>query len=404
MKKEKGITLISLVVTVVVLLILAAVSISALTDGNGIINQAQNAKKETAVADEKEVLNISYVLCLENNKSGTNITDEQLQKELEKNDRDTTVTANGDDLEVVFNDTKNKYMVYQDGYIEQIIEGLGNYMLNDGTYYDTLQQAIAAANNGDTIKIIYSVTETSPVTIDKNITIDTNRKTITFTDTEGTLSRITINEGKNVIIKGKGTLSAETNTILNYGNLETDDVTIKSQTNGHLYSSIVVLSPGQVLANDSNISGISCEGGAIATMNGGEFDYLAGYPSSAGGFVINGAVVKTISLIKGGTCTINGGNIEEILLSTDSGNIYLTIGNIDETVNNNNPQVENIEIVSGDLAGITTIINFYNGIIKGCAFSLEDEEGYKEVSITEYNVRSGYKAQTTADGTILVKQ
>lgn len=41
---EKGITLIALVVTIVVLLILAGVSISMLTGENGIINQATGAQ------------------------------------------------------------------------------------------------------------------------------------------------------------------------------------------------------------------------------------------------------------------------------------------------------------------------------------------------------------------------
>ena len=47
MKKEKGITLIALVVTIVVLIILAGVSISMLAGENGIITQAQNSKEET---------------------------------------------------------------------------------------------------------------------------------------------------------------------------------------------------------------------------------------------------------------------------------------------------------------------------------------------------------------------
>ena len=42
-EKNKGITLIALVVTIVVLLILAGVSISMLTGENGIITQAQEA-------------------------------------------------------------------------------------------------------------------------------------------------------------------------------------------------------------------------------------------------------------------------------------------------------------------------------------------------------------------------
>ena len=47
LKNEIGITLIALVVTIVVLLILAGVSISMLTGENGIITQAQYAKEET---------------------------------------------------------------------------------------------------------------------------------------------------------------------------------------------------------------------------------------------------------------------------------------------------------------------------------------------------------------------
>ena len=47
LNKENGITLIALVVTIVVLLILAGVSISMLTGENGIITQAQNSKEET---------------------------------------------------------------------------------------------------------------------------------------------------------------------------------------------------------------------------------------------------------------------------------------------------------------------------------------------------------------------
>ena len=41
---KKGITLISLVVTIIVLLILAGISISMLTGQNGILNRAQEAK------------------------------------------------------------------------------------------------------------------------------------------------------------------------------------------------------------------------------------------------------------------------------------------------------------------------------------------------------------------------
>ena len=53
-RKEQGITLIALVITIIVLLILAGVTISMLTGENGILSQAQRAKEETEKAAKEE--------------------------------------------------------------------------------------------------------------------------------------------------------------------------------------------------------------------------------------------------------------------------------------------------------------------------------------------------------------
>ena len=58
---ERGITLISLVVTIIVLLILAGVSIAMLTGENGILTQAKKAKEETQIGSEKEGLSLSVM-------------------------------------------------------------------------------------------------------------------------------------------------------------------------------------------------------------------------------------------------------------------------------------------------------------------------------------------------------
>ena len=58
MLNNKGITLIALVITIIVLLILAGVSIAMLTGQNGILNQATNAKTETANAEAEERINM----------------------------------------------------------------------------------------------------------------------------------------------------------------------------------------------------------------------------------------------------------------------------------------------------------------------------------------------------------
>lgn len=58
-KKEKGITLVALVVTIIVLLILAGVAISLTIGQNGIFTRAQNATErwEKASTNEAEQMN-----------------------------------------------------------------------------------------------------------------------------------------------------------------------------------------------------------------------------------------------------------------------------------------------------------------------------------------------------------
>ena len=54
LRRNKGITLIALVVTIIVLLILAGISIAMLTGQNGILNRAAEAKEKTRAAQEDE--------------------------------------------------------------------------------------------------------------------------------------------------------------------------------------------------------------------------------------------------------------------------------------------------------------------------------------------------------------
>lgn len=58
MKKEKGITLIALIITIIVLLILAGISIAMLTGENGLITRANESKFKTQIAEMKEELEL----------------------------------------------------------------------------------------------------------------------------------------------------------------------------------------------------------------------------------------------------------------------------------------------------------------------------------------------------------
>ena len=58
-KQEKGITLIALVVTIVVLLILAGVSISLVLNNNGVISKAKDAKYSTEKGQAQDEVNLA---------------------------------------------------------------------------------------------------------------------------------------------------------------------------------------------------------------------------------------------------------------------------------------------------------------------------------------------------------
>ena len=118
-RKQQGITLIALVVTIIVLMILAGISIGTLTGDNGLISQAQKGKEETEIAEEKEVLNICTVNAAKNNIYG-NIEKEELQKELdlETGKENTEVTDIGEEFEVYFKNSNRYYFVDKDGIVE----------------------------------------------------------------------------------------------------------------------------------------------------------------------------------------------------------------------------------------------------------------------------------------------
>ena len=104
-KKEKGITLIALVVTIIVLLILAGISIGAITGDNGIINQAKNAKDDTQRSQWEEQIDVAIIDAESKNKNPT--------------------------MEDVIEELKNKNVIDKDN---QVNEETGAITTNDPTY------------------------------------------------------------------------------------------------------------------------------------------------------------------------------------------------------------------------------------------------------------------------------
>ena len=116
-KTQKGITLIALVVTIVVLVILAGVSINIVFSNGGILDKAKSAEKRSTIAKEKEIVEMAY-LAVSIDKVGEKITSEYLQAEIENmvgaNKTVTTLDENGYIL-VKFLETGNEYNINEMG-------------------------------------------------------------------------------------------------------------------------------------------------------------------------------------------------------------------------------------------------------------------------------------------------
>ena len=120
-KDQKGITLLVLVITIIILLILAGITINAITGDNGIIGNAGRAKEEAEIANEKEILEKATVQAMGNNKYG-NIEEAELQGELDKETGEgkTEATDIGDEFEVLFAESNRYYTVDKDGNVGDV--------------------------------------------------------------------------------------------------------------------------------------------------------------------------------------------------------------------------------------------------------------------------------------------
>ena len=116
--KKSGITLIALVVTIIVLLILAGISIMMLSGNNGILQRSSDAKEETIIGQEKEQVELAYVSAAVK-KLGDHVTGEELQHELDLSVGAGKTEVEGQTiLDVLFTDTNHSYTV-ENGKVEK---------------------------------------------------------------------------------------------------------------------------------------------------------------------------------------------------------------------------------------------------------------------------------------------
>lgn len=112
---ESGITLIALIITIIILLILATVSIAVLTGDNGIIAQANQARIDTKIGEEKEQIALAYNAAVTTRyadgtyRSSEGITASDLTTQLDNQKAGATAVAEGDTIKITFTASENVY-------------------------------------------------------------------------------------------------------------------------------------------------------------------------------------------------------------------------------------------------------------------------------------------------------
>lgn len=119
-KTNRGITLISLIITIIILLILSGITITTLIGDNGILTKTKLAKEQTEIGREKEIvqLAVTAVMSTTNNEIKKNL----LQNELNKTagNRKTEVYDYNKKLQVYFTESKRYYEIDKDSDVELI--------------------------------------------------------------------------------------------------------------------------------------------------------------------------------------------------------------------------------------------------------------------------------------------
>ena len=152
-KEAKGITLIALVITIIVLLILAGVTIATLTGDNGILKQADKAKTETTMGEEKEAIGLAYNGA-KTEKLGGVITAGDLNTQFTKNG--TKATASGEGTIKVDFETGRSYTLDAHGKIEEGIDIAKYVKVGDFVDYNPTITTKDGTTSVETSKLSYS--------------------------------------------------------------------------------------------------------------------------------------------------------------------------------------------------------------------------------------------------------
>ena len=123
--KEKGVTLVALSVTIIILLILSVTIIAILTGDDGNIKQAQEGKRLTEISEERQAIDLAIVDAIksDNNAELTKESEENLKKALNKQIGEGTYeikyNETNNTFEITFKESQRTYIVDEDGNLQE---------------------------------------------------------------------------------------------------------------------------------------------------------------------------------------------------------------------------------------------------------------------------------------------
>ena len=260
-KNARGITLIALVITIIVLLILAGVTINALSGENGIITKSKEAKIKTEKSKTIEKINLAILTAM--TKGNGDIDNATLREELEK--EGLTVKTEGNNLPWDVSDGKYIYRINEDYTVEEV-EGINLSKKEIKLASGENETITATLTEGTTGKITWESSAPDIVKVENGkITAVGESGTATITaKVEGTEYQATCT----VKIIQKITTITAGNIEMNIGDTQKINVTT-TPTEG-LIEDLEYTSGSPTIATvgaDGNVKGIA-EGTAVITIRG----------------------------------------------------------------------------------------------------------------------------------------
>ena len=287
-KREKAITLIALVITIIILIILAGITINLLLGKNGLIERTREGKIKTEVSREKEILQMSLSAIQAENEGNLLFDEITLLDKIKNYEKNVEVTKSGKNMYLVkYNDSNREYEVYSNGEIdkatEKVIDKNPGEFEGEGTetnpyLIQSIEDLVALSNKvnaGENYEDKYFKIENDLNFISKNSYVNPDRTDYGDINEDNTtqtlMEELTTGKG----FKPIGCIIDRNTTNLFSGNIDGNNKTIKNLYIGNRnYAGLIGVASNVKISrlsidNMSNIGTLSYRSGILAYLESG---------------------------------------------------------------------------------------------------------------------------------------